>query len=371
MRILLIPDKFKGSLTARQVASAMEEGIRRVIPRAEIIQVQASDGGDGFLEAVAAQREIREFLVSTSDPLGRPMQAPYGYDPASRTAYIELAAASGMSLLKPGELDPMPTSTYGTGLLLSHACQKNAREIYLGLGGSATNDGGTGMAAAMGYQFMDAKGKIIHPNGGNLTSIQTIIPPAEPCNAKFYAVNDVDNPLTGEKGAARVYAPQKGANPQMVEHLELGLEHLDHLVREQLGKDVAAIPGAGAAGGAAYGLKAFLDASFLSGAEFLYEIAAVEEKLKKTDLLITGEGRIDVQTLHGKLIKGLVRLAKREEVPVWAVCGYLEPQGRALLNDGLDRIIEIRDVNQPLSYNMKHAHSLLVKSVAEACREFS
>lgn len=369
MRILLVPDKFKGSLTAKQVISGLEEGIRAVLPQAEIDAVIASDGGDGFLQAIAAMRSVREVQVPVQDPLGRPISASYLLEDNERNAYIELAAASGLVLLAKDELAPLHTSTYGTGLQIRHAIDSGAETIYLGLGGSATNDGGTGIGRALGYRFLDKSGKELFANGGNLSDIRNIVPPTLPFQARIIAVNDVNNPLLGPQGAARVYAPQKGAGPDEVELLEAGLEHLAGLVKDQLGKDISQTPGAGAAGGAAFGLKAFLDASFTSGASFVYNLTGLDEKLKNADLLITGEGRIDQQTLHGKLIQELVHKAKEHELEIWAVCGISEVSQDELQAEGIDRLIEIADPRQSLSKNMEQAYPMLVKAIAEQCRE--
>lgn len=369
MRILLVPDKFKGSLTAKQVISGLEEGIRAVLPQAEIDAVIASDGGDGFLQAIAAMRSVREVQVPVHDPLGRPISASYLLEDNERNAYIELAAASGLVLLAKDELAPLHTSTYGTGLQIRHALDSGAETIYLGLGGSATNDGGTGIGRALGYRFLDKSGKELFANGGNLSDIRNIVPPTLPFQARIIAVNDVNNPLLGPQGAARVYAPQKGAGPDEVELLEAGLEHLAGLVKDQLGKDISQTPGAGAAGGAAFGLKAFLDASFTSGASFVFNLTGLDEKLKNADLLITGEGRIDQQTLHGKLIQELVHKAKEHELEIWAVCGISEVSQDELQAEGIDRLIEIADPRQSLSKNMEQAYPMLVKAIAEQCRE--
>lgn len=368
MRILLVPDKFKGSLTAKQVISGLEEGIRAVLPKAEIDAVIASDGGDGFLQAIAAMRSVREVQVPVHDPLGRPISASYLMEEDDKIAYIELAAASGLVLLARDELAPLSTSTYGTGLQIRHALDSGANTIYLGLGGSATNDGGTGIARALGYRFLDKSGKELFVNGGNLSNISRIIPPSVPFNSRIIAVNDVNNPLLGPEGAARVYAPQKGAGPEEVETLESGLNHLADLVKAQLGKDISTAPGAGAAGGTAFGLKAFLDASFTSGASFVFELAGLDEKLKVTDMLVTGEGKIDQQTLHGKLIQELVRKAKQYDLEVWAVCGISEVSQDQLQVEGIDRLIEIADPRKSLSENMKQAYPLLVKAVSEHFR---
>lgn len=356
-------------MTAKQVIAGLREGIADVLPDAQVEAVIASDGGDGFLDAIAEMLPVRKMMVPTRDPLGRSVSAPYLLDAHGSRSYIELAAASGLVLLAKDELDPLATSTYGTGMQIKHALDSGADTVFLGLGGSATNDGGAGMAMAMGYRFLDEDGIELPVNGGNLIRISKVLPPELKFAAKFVAVNDVNNPLTGADGASRVYAPQKGGSPEHVARLEAGLEHLATLVKEQLGKDVANMPGAGAAGGAGFGLKAFFDASFISGASFIFDLAALDDKLPGFDLLITGEGKIDQQTLRGKLIQELVRKARKYNIKVWAVCGISEVDPRILKEEGIDRVIEIADPEQSLDYNMDQAYSLLVNATSKHIRD--
>ncbi len=369
-RFLLVPDKFKGSLTAEEVMQAMHRGIKDVFPHAEIHSILASDGGDGFLNAIAKQLPCQEIFVDTEDPLGNEMQARYLFDATAKNAYVELASASGLELLRPTDRKVMDTSTYGTGLQVKDALSRGARKIYIGLGGSATNDAAIGMASAMGYRFLDKEGNRLSPIGRHLNRIATIDRTgliSQLNEVQFYAVNDVDNPLFGSNGAAFVYARQKGASDAEIDVLDKGLRHLAGLVSKQLGKDVAEVPGSGAAGGAAYGLKAFFDGNFVSGTDFMLDLAKAEVQMMAHpyDFIITGEGKFDQQTLNGKLIKGVTSLGKRCGVPVVAVCGKLELQEQQWKTMGLSQVIEIQDKKMAASYSMANAARLIREKVGD------
>ncbi|WP_425237430.1 glycerate kinase [Ulvibacterium sp.] len=369
MNILIIPDKFKGSLGTKEVIAAISNGIKKIIPDANLYPVLASDGGDGFLNAVAENLDCEVVTVDTVDPLGRRIKADYLLNHVNRVAYIELAKSSGLELLQVHELSAMKTSTYGTGLQIRDAILKGATSIYVGLGGSATNDGGTGIARSLGYRFLDDSSNDLEPNGENLLKIRTIKNEEavlSPNGISFYAVNDVDNPLYGAKGAAHIYARQKGANDSEINTLDEGLRNLDAVVQGNLGKNVARNPGAGAAGGTAYGLQAFLNAEFISGIDFVLDLAQVKELLQeeKMDYVITGEGKFDNQTLHGKLIKGVVDLGKNHEVPVIVVCGQTEVAAEKLTSLHITEILEIRDASKPLEYNMENAAALTEKAIS-------
>lgn len=374
MNILLIPDKFKGSLSSEEVIASLSKGIHTVRPKAKIHAVLASDGGDGFLDAVAIHRDTEQVIMDTLDSLGRSIRARYLWEAKTASAYIELATASGMVLLDETERNPLKTSTYGTGLQIKHAIAKGARKIYLGLGGSATNDGGTGMAKAMGYRFKDHRGRELLPIGGNLEQMDNIEAPQKPefAGVSFFAINDVNNPLHGIHGAAHVYGRQKGASLTDIESLDHGLMHLDQTVKQHLGSDVAHTPGAGAAGGSAFGLKVFFKAEFISGVEFVLDLAQVDTLVNSIgiDYVITGEGKIDDQTLNGKLIKGVIDMGARFNIPVIGVCGRLDLKQRNLRELGLDHIIESGNPEKSLQYNMDHGAMLLEKATAEFFRDF-
>lgn len=368
MKFLLIPDKFKGSLTSEEVAAAVQFGIEKAIPRAAFHTVKASDGGDGFLDAIARYIPCIGIQTVGQNPLGKPILCKYLYNQGNNAAYIELANASGMELLRPEERNPMETSTYGTGLQIKDAIEKGARKIYLGLGGSGTNDAGMGMATALGYVFLNDTNEPLEPIGKNLLHVHRIdASQVSPIlkEVAFYAVNDVANPLFGTQGAAFVYAKQKGASSNQILKLDKGLEKINEVVINDLGVDNSLIPGSGAAGGAAYGLKSFFNADFLHGIDFILEVSGIASILasEKFDYIITGEGKIDEQTLHGKLVQGVLDLGSRNHIPVIAICGVLDIALEKVKEMGIAHVIEIGNPNKPLSYNMKHAHELVVSGI--------
>lgn len=369
MHIVLIPDKFKGSLTAAQVREALMAGVRTHLPEARFTAFEASDGGDGFLDAVAAVRPLQRLEATVSDPLGRPVKAAFGWDPEQGEAFVEMAAASGLVLLSEAERDAMRTHTRGTGELIRAALDAGAHTVYVGLGGSATSDGGTGLAAALGYAFLDASGKTVEPCGGNLSRMVAIRPPEGPVlpeGTRIFAVNDVSNPLWGPNGAARVYAPQKGAGPEQVRLLDAGLRHLDALVQKDLGSDQGKLAGAGAAGGTAFGLRAFLGAEFLSGTHYLFRITGFAEHLSAApvDLILTGEGKIDGQSLQGKLLDGVLQEAALRGIPVVAVCGACDAPLEDLKALGLKDLLVTADPGRDLAWNMAHGFEQVQRTMA-------
>ncbi|MEZ4903619.1 MAG: glycerate kinase [Spirosomataceae bacterium] len=347
MKILLAPDKFRGSLTASEVCEAMHEGILRAAPTAEVLSIPMADGGEGTTDILTynAKGEIQKALVL--DPLGRAIQAEWGLAADLKTAYMEMASASGLRLLQPKERNPLLTSTFGTGQLIQAAIDKGVSTIVLGIGGSATTDGGTGMAAALGWQFLDDKGSKIVPNGKNLISIHKIIPPAFTPPIDIQVACDVAAPLYGPMGAAFVYAPQKGANERMVEELDNGLRHIATLVQRDFSVDLAATEGTGAAGGLGFGLLFFLNATLKEGVKIVMEQTLFEEKLQGVDLILTGEGKIDAQTLQGKLIAGVAQSAKQKNIPVVAICGTLLISPEEIESIGLTYATSI--LNRPMS----------------------
>lgn len=357
MNFLLIPDKFKGSLTAKEVIVSITKGILSADRSATIHSVIASDGGDGFLDAVTNNLSLQEILVNTVDPLGRPISAPYLLNKLNNTAYIELAKASGLELLKAEERKVMQMSTYGTGVQIVNAMDNGAKTIYIGLGGSATNDAGIGIAQALGYSFLNKNGKKLKPIGNNLSVISKIEKSKDLKGISFFAVNDVDNPLFGSNGAAHIYGKQKGANQEEIKTLDMGLIHLDRLVTKQFNLENAFIPGSGAAGGTAFGLKTFLGANYINGIEFLLELSEVSKLLEreKVDYIITGEGKIDNQTINGKLVKGVVQIGRKYNIPVVAVCGRLDIKKKELKKLGLENIFETYEVSKGVEHSIKNA----------------
>lgn len=364
-----MPDKFKGSLPAHRVCDAIEAGVRTRYPQAAFRRFAASDGGDGFLDAVAAMRRLERHTETVSDPLGRPVTADFLYDSATGEAFVELAQASGLVLLADAERDPLCTSTLGTGELIRAALAHGARTVYVGLGGSATSDAGMGIAAAFGYTFLDENNQPLEPVGGNLSRVARLGLPRKnplPDGARVVAVNDVTNPLWGPGGAAYTYGPQKGAGPEAVEQLDRGLRRLEEVVIGQLGCHFGQVAGAGAAGAAAYGLKTFLGAEFVSGTEYVISYSGLEDSLRQrpADLLITGEGRIDSQSLSGKLIQGVLQLGQRYGIPVVAVCGSSELDAPTLRRAGFEAVLEVADPSRSLAWNLEHAYDLTRRAVA-------
>lgn len=369
MKFLLIPDKFKGSLTSEEVSKGFIAGIKESGINATFTYIKASDGGDGFMDAISTYKRCVAVEVISQDPLGKTITAHYLYNKENESAYIEMAKASGMQLLKTEERNPMLTSTYGTGLLIRDAIEKGIKRIYIGIGGSATTDGGIGIANALGYSFLDDKGKALEPIGANLTRITKIDDSGVTPLLKeisCLAVNDVSNPLFGKNGAAHVYGGQKGATEAMINELDTGLKNLDAVVRTYFNKEYAKLEGSGAAGGTAYGLKCFLNAEYLSGVDFVLDVSGVRQLLEKEnfDYLVTGEGKIDDQTLFGKLIHGVLTLGKEYNIPVLAVCGKLDISLAKLKKEGIEGIIEIQESNENLEYNMRNAKELLVAKTA-------
>ena len=367
MNYLLIPDKFKGSLTAKEVITSISNGIIRANNSATIYSVIASDGGDGFLDAVANNIDCAVISVETVDPLGQPIIAPYLLNKTNSTGYIEMAKASGLELLKQSERSALKTSSFGTGVQILDAIKNGAKTIYIGLGGSATNDAGLGIAMAFGYAFLDANGQALSPIGDNLGKVAKIHKPVESKlvdGVSIFAVNDVNNPLFGANGAAYVYAKQKGASNQEIKYLDHGLQHLNTVIEEQLFAQNALVPGAGAAGGAAFGLKTFFNAEFISGIDFLLELAQVSEIIKKNTIeyIITGEGKIDDQTSNGKLVKGVVTMAQKFNIPVIGVCGVLELSSEQVQRMGMQTAFQIVNPDKGVEYSIKNA-ALLVEDV--------
>lgn len=338
MRIVVCPDSFKDCLPAARVAAAMAAGCRRAAPGAEVLELPLADGGEGTVAALVAATGGRLVERRVSGPLGEPVTAAYGLLGDGLTAVIEMAAASGLELVPPALRDPRRTTTRGTGELIAAALDAGVRRIVIGLGGSATNDGGTGLASALGARFLGADGADLPPGGAALARLARIDATGlDPrlAAAELRAACDVDNPLCGPRGASRVYGPQKGASPADVELLDGALARYAERLRADLGQDVAELPGAGAAGGLGAGLVAFGGASLGSGIDLVLDVVGFDAALDGTDLILTGEGRLDGQTLHGKTIAGVLRRAVRGKVPVVALAGSLEGCPAALYQAGL------------------------------------
>ncbi|WP_445738353.1 glycerate kinase [Mariniflexile sp.] len=326
MKIVLAPDKFKGSLTGTQFCAAVEEGINEVLPNTEIVKLPLADGGDGTIEILEYHLKGKRIKVKVNDPLFRDIEASYLYMDSIKTAFIEMAEASGMYLLKKEEQNCFNTTTLGTGELILDAINKGAKSIVLGIGGSATNDCGMGMATALGYKFEDEYGKELMPMGKNLSQVRVINSNDVMGALKsidFKVACDVTNPLYGKEGAAYVYGPQKGASPDEIEALDEGLKNMSKLFKKQFDRDVQNIKGAGAAGGMGAGTLIFLNAELKSGIDLVKSLMAFDKKIKGADWIITGEGKLDSQTLSGKTIDGVITSAKKQSIPVAALCGSI------------------------------------------------
>lgn len=322
-RVLICPDKFKGSLTAAGVCNALARAMKSVYEELEITSLPLADGGDGSFEIIKRYRKISIKQVKTTDALGRSIQAEYGYEGA--VAFIELSKASGLALLNENERNPMMTSTIGTGTLILDARNRGCSTIYLFIGGSATNDAGIGIAHALGYRFLDADGNERPPIGKNLKSIESIIEPRKPVErVRIIVLHDVNNNMYGIDGAAFNYAAQKGANAAEVMHLDEGLRHYAQLLTKKTGRDFQSVPGAGAAGAVAVSLLAFLDAELKNGFEMIAGITGLEDHIKKVDLVVTGEGMIDRTSLKGKVVGNVLDLCKKHRKPCILVAGSAE-----------------------------------------------
>ena len=351
--ILLAFDSFKGSLTSREVADAFEEGVRSVLPDCVVKKVCLADGGEGTAEALVGTLGGKWIEVEVSDPLMRPIRACYGVVDDGRTAIIEMASASGLTLLAEEERNPLKTSTYGTGQLIADALKRGCRKLLIGIGGSATNDAGTGMLSALGFRFLDGEGKSLAGCGESLGRIVSIdsscILPAlksvEICGA-------CDVTFCGPQGAAHIFAPQKGADRQMVEQLDKGMHHFAEIIREYNKADVTNISGAGAAGGLGGAFSALLGARLCRGVELVLDALHFEELLTGCDLVVTGEGRIDRQTLMGKAPMGVLKAATHQAIPVIAIGGSIE-QSPELEQSGFSSILSINEEELPLHLAMR------------------
>ncbi|WP_456421740.1 glycerate kinase [Lutibacter sp.] len=353
MKIILAPDKYKGSLTGIEFCNVVEKGIKSIISNAEIVKLPLADGGDGTIEILDFHLEANYIKLKVKDPLFRPIQASYLFITQTKTAFIEMAEASGMKLLNSNEQNCMNTSTYGTGELILDAVKRGAKTIILGLGGSATNDCGIGMATALGYKFLDLKNKEIIPIGKNLSQIEAIDTSNVNKTLKevtFKVACDVKNPLYGQNGAAFIYAQQKGASQNEIIHLNKGLEHIASIFQKDFNVDIQNIEGAGAAGGMGAGSIFFLNARLISGIDLIKEIINFDKKIKGADWIITGEGKLDSQTLSGKTIQGVLFSAKNYNSKVAAFCGDILLAEESLKSLGfsytasiMDKAIDVED----------------------------
>lgn len=330
MKIIVAPDSFKGSISAPELCAAIGRGIRAVVPDAEVIDMPMADGGEGTMENLVLATAGTRQPVVVQDPLGRAVTAAYGVLGDGETVVVEMASASGLPLLKKDERNPLAASSYGTGELIRHALDAGYRRFLVGLGGSATNDGGAGMLAALGVRFLGQDGNPLAPGGAALAELADIDDSQMDerlSEATFTIASDVTNPLCGSDGASAVFGPQKGATPEMVALLDRALDRYGSVVARAKGRDVRDVPGSGAAGGMGAALLAFMRAEMRPGIDLVMEAMQFEKHAAGADLIITGEGRLDTQTLSGKVIAGICSRAARHRIPVVALCGGMELGG--------------------------------------------
>ena len=359
MRILIACDSFKDALPAFEVGKAIQRGLQMANSKIDAVVFPMADGGEGTAQILTHHLEGNLIQTTVHDPLFRPISAAYGRSKDGQIAIIDMAAASGLQLLQPEERNPLKATSLGTGELIKHAIESGVQKILLGIGGSATNDAGMGMASALGYRFRDQAGQILTGTGAELQNVHFV--EKETLKAELPTIEvlcDVDNPLYGPTGAAYIYARQKGATETMIQKLDRGLQHFASIIAPEL----AEYPGAGAAGGMGFGAMAFLNATLSQGIDTIMQYSNFEHQLSTTDLVITGEGKIDQQTLHGKLISGICSKAKQQAVPVIAICGSLLADEPMIEKIGLQAAFSIVNRPIPLEKALQETTKLLEQS---------
>ncbi len=368
MKIVVAPDSFKGSLTAVEVSDAIAQGAREIFPEAEIVKIPMADGGDGTVQCLVNATGGEILREKVTGPLGDEVLASYGILGDKKTAVIEMAEASGLTLVPENKRNPLITTTYGTGQLIKAALDQGCRKMIIGIGGSATNDGGAGMVQALGAKLLDKDREEIGFGGGELKKLNRIdISNLDNrlSDTKVLVASDVNNLLCGPKGASRIYGPQKGATPGMIKKLDESLAHFAKLVKRDLHKDIKNIPGAGAAGGLGASLIAFLDAELRPGIEIIIEIVKLEQAIKDTDLVITGEGKIDSQTIYGKTPIGVAKIAKKYNVPVIAVAAIISDDADIVHQYGIDNLIKVSEPPISLTEPKSKKAWLIKKSIKQ------
>jgi len=373
MHIVIAPDKFRGSLSAIEAAEAMARGVLAADPTATIDLVPMADGGEGTVEALVAATQGRFLTADVTGPLGQRVEARYGMLGDNVTAVLEMSAASGLSLVPEDRRDPSKTSTVGTGELLLAAVGQGAERVILGIGGSATNDGGAGFATALGYQLLDTVGEPVEPIGGALSQVARIVPPKDRTALKEMRISvacDVENPLCGPRGASIVYGPQKGATPEMIALLDRNLAHFARVIGRDLGVSVAELRGGGAAGGLGAGLVAFAGAKLRRGVELITQAVSLEERLQVADLCLTGEGLIDASSAFGKTAVGVSRVARMRGCPTLAVVGAVGPGASAVFGEGIEAYFSLCDRPMTLDDALANAAALLERASEQAVRAF-
>ncbi|MDD6796557.1 MAG: glycerate kinase [Clostridiaceae bacterium] len=371
MRFILVPDSFKESMTSFECCIAMEKGIKNVIKDAECIKVPMADGGEGTVEALVSATDGKFVEVDVKNPLMKSIKAKYGILGDGKTAVIEMAKASGIELIKREERNPYITTTYGTGELIRDAVNRGMKHILIGIGGSATNDGGAGMLQALGVKLLDKNRNEIPLGGEGLSKIETI----DKGNLDEFLNDvtievacDVKNPFIGPTGASHIFGPQKGATPEMVEVLDNNLKHFAEKIKEFYGKDISKVEGSGAAGGLGGALLAFFNANLKSGIDLVIKYTNLEEKIKGSDYVFTGEGAIDGQTIFGKTPVGVSKIAKKYNVPVIAFAGKVDSQSNNLYEEGIKSIFCIMQGVESLDDALRNGSTNLERTVESVTR---
>lgn len=352
MKVLIAMDSFKGSLSSKQGSEAIAAGIKEVYPSADTKMLPLADGGEGTVEALVEATKGTLFTVPVTGPVQEKIEATYGVLGDQRTVVIEVAAACGLPLIREEQRNPLIATTFGVGELINDAIERGYRDFIIGLGGSATNDGGVGMLQALGFRFQDRHGKEIELGGQSLKDIRRIDAgniSSALREAQFNVACDVTNPLHGETGAAYIFGPQKGATPEMVEELDQGLRNFARIASEDLGKDIQNPPGAGAAGGLGAAFIGFLEGELKSGIELILESVKMEEQIKGMDIVVTGEGKLDGQTSMGKTASGVAQLAKKMGVPAIALAGSITEEAADLNEIGITSYFSI--LTKPMTLN--------------------
>ena len=374
LRIVIAPQAFKQSIGARAAAIAIQNGVLSAVPDAETILIPVADGGDGTLAALIDTTGGRYFTEEVTGPLGDPVSAQWGVMGDGRTAVIEMALASGLALIPDDRRDPRTATTYGTGQLMRSALDAGYTRIIVGLGGSATNDGGTGMASALGVRFLDASADLLPPGGAALSNLHAVdtsgLHPGI-ANATFIGATDVTNPLCGETGASAIFGPQKGATPEMVQELDGCLANLARVIESELGMNVADTPGAGAAGGLGAGLIAFANCDLRSGIDMVCDALDFDANAANADLVITGEGRADRSTAFDKAPVGIARRSRALGVPTLLLAGSLGEGYDALYQHGIDAIIPIAEEPATLESSLVKGAELLERAAERAIRLYA
>ena len=371
MKVVIAPQSFKGSISALDAAKAMEEGVLRIVSDAETVLVPVADGGDGTLETLveATGGDIRS--VTVTGPIGKAVTAEWGALGDGQTAVIEMARTSGLALLSLTEREPLRATTYGLGEVIREAFDAGFRSFIVGIGGSATNDGGAGMAQALGVRLLDETGENLPLGGAALADLRRIDISGldkRAIGARFSVACDVSNPLTGPEGASAVYGPQKGATPDLVEQLDAALKNFARVVERDIGTSIDTVPGSGAAGGLGGGMMAFLEGSLRAGIDIVLDHVGLDEKLEGADLVITGEGQLDFQTVYNKAPVGVAWRAKQRNIPVIAICGSLGKGFEDVHAEGIDAVASIICAPMTLDEASVRSGELIADAVAEAMR---